>query len=183
MKCPRCESSLRLTRIKSIRVHRCAQCGGRWCGASELRLLKDREDHGDYRWIDFDLWKDRDRFLAGDQEKLPCPADGETMTSVRYGESPVRADICARCKGIWLDSGEYEKILQYLETVVDTETVSDYLSDVKDEFVEILTGKESVASGLADLGKVLYLLQLRFMVQHGNIAALVRRMARGIPGV
>lgn len=182
MKCSRCGSDLRLTRIRSIKVHRCPQCSGTWCGASELRLLKDRENHGDYRWIDFDLWREKEKFLAGKQERLPCPNDGQSMISVRYGASPVRVDICTKCKGVWLDGGEYEKILEYLETVVDTETVAGYLSDVKDEFVEILTGKESVASGLADLGKVLYLLQLRFMVQHGNISALVRRMGRGVPG-
>ena len=182
MKCPRCGGRTRARTIKSLKVDRCPGCGGSWCGPGELRLLKDREKAGDYRWIDVDLWRERERFRAGRQEGLVCPKDRQRMTTVRYGTSRVRVDICARCEGIWLDQSEYEKILRYLEKRVNTETLREYLHDVRDEFVEIFTGRESIPSEIADFLKVLHLLELRFIVQHKNIGAALQTASRGVPG-
>jgi Zn-finger nucleic acid-binding protein len=40
-----------------------------------------------------------------------CPLDGETlMMSERAG---VEIDYCPKCRGIWLDRGELDKILAY----------------------------------------------------------------------
>ena len=153
-----------------------------WYDAGELRLLKDREAHGDYRWIDFDLWRDRERFRLGKQERLVCPRDKGTLTSVRYGGSRVRADICATCQGVWLDGGEYERILKYLDKRVNEETVGEFLADLRHEFVELFTGREGLRSEIGDIAKVLHLLELRFVVQHARIADTLRTVTRGVPG-
>lgn len=168
--------------VKSITVQRCSSCHGTWYARDQLRLLKDKENHQDYRWIDFDLWRDRDKFLAGEQRNRSCSEDGETLQTVRYGDSDLLVDICTKCAGIFLEQGEYRAILDYLEHKVDSETVGDYLHDVKEEFVDLFTGHEGPASELADLGKVLSLLQLRFAVQHKHIASILRAASRGIPG-
>ncbi len=181
MQCPRCAGRTRKVRVKSVRVDRCTSCRGTWYDAGELRLIKDREQRGDYRWIDVDLWKDRRKFLTGEQEGLVCPKDGRPMTTVRYGKSPVRVEICGHCKGIWLDRGEYEKILEQLEHKVNEETLAEYLGELKDEFVEVFTGPEGPRSELADLAKVLHLLELRFIVEHSDFAATLQRIAK-VPG-
>ena len=85
-------------------------------------------------------------------------------------------DICDACRGIWLDQQEYEAIIAYLEKMVVTESVGDYLQDVRDELVELFTGREDPLSELRGLGKVLYLLQLRFGIEHPALAALLRRL-------
>lgn len=41
--------------------------------------------------------------------KLACPKDGTTMKAVRLGSAEI--DVCAACHGLWLDRGEYEKII------------------------------------------------------------------------
>ena len=41
---------------------------------------------------------------------LVCPRDGATLVEVN--KSGVMIDVCPECKGIWLDRGELEKILQ-----------------------------------------------------------------------
>src|SRR3990172_4482837 len=182
MTCPRCGGNTRKRRVKSIAIERCPGCGGSWYSADMLRLLKDRERAGDYRWIDIDLWRHAGQFRAGRQERLACPKDRTVMTTVRYGDSRIRVNICTRCRGIWLDKGDYERILRYLENKVDSETLGGYVHDLKDEFLEIFTGPESAASELADFTKVLHLLELRFVVQHSTIATALRSAAKGVPG-
>ena len=182
MDCPRCGTALKRRRMKSVGFQRCPPCGGSWYRADRLGVLKEREAHGDYRWIDVDLWRERERFRAGKQEHLVCPKDKVEMTTVRYGTSRVRVDICTRCRGIWLDQSEYDKILKHLEKRVSTETFEEYLDDVREEFIEIFSGPESFRSEIGDFLKVLHLLELRFIVQHPNVAAGLQRAARGVPG-
>jgi Zn-finger nucleic acid-binding protein len=154
-----------------------------WCDSDEMRLLKDKEDGGDYRWIDVDLWKRADDMRAAEQSGQRCPKEGSVMTTVRYGDSDVTVDICPSCKGVWLDKGAYDRILEYLEHLVDSATVGDYLDDLKDEFVDVFRpGGEGPVAEIGDLGKVLHLLELRFRVEHRNLGDILERIGRSIPG-
>jgi Zn-finger nucleic acid-binding protein len=170
MDCPKCHEPLESVSVGGVQVQRCSRCAGTWYDKGELRVLKDKESHGDYRWIDFALWKDADKFRARTQQRYSCPRDGQPMTTVHYGESSIAVDICPRCEGIWLDKGEYEEIVRYLEEVVESSSVADYLGDIRDEFVELLEAREAPWSVMKDLGKILYLLQLRFVLNHPNLA-------------
>jgi Zn-finger nucleic acid-binding protein len=178
MDCPKGHGRLKRVTFGSIPVDRCAECGGSWYDSDELRLLKDREAHGDYCWIDFDLWKEIGKFRAARQQRYNCPRDGGPLTTVRYGDSSVTVDICSRCKGIWLDKDEYDEIVAYLEETVDSHTVSDYLNDLREEFLEVLNGPESLASEVRDLSRVLYLLQLRFVIEHSTFGTLINSLPR-----
>jgi len=181
MKCPRCAGRTRKMRVKSVQVDRCAKCFGTWFDADEMRVLKDREKRGEYRWIDFDLWRDRAKFRAGRQEGLVCPKDGEAMITVRYGRSPVRIDICGRCQGIWMDQGEYAKVIAYLDKKVNSETVGEYLHELREEFVDVFTRRKGVRAELADMAKVVHLLELRFRAEHPKLVEQLERTIR-IPG-
>lgn len=181
MKCPRCASRTRKVRVKSVQVDRCMKCLGTWFDAGEMRVLKDREKRGDYKWIDIDLWRDRAKFRAGRQEGLLCPKDGQSMITVRYGRSPVRVEICAICQGVWLDQGENAKVLAYLEKKVNTETVGEYLHELREEFVDLLTLREGVRAEIADIAKVLHLLELRFRAEHPKLVEQLERTIR-VPG-
>ncbi len=176
MDCPKGHGQLTGLDVGSVRIDRCPECAGSWYDVNELRLLKDKEAHGDYRWIDFGLWKEMDKFRADSQERYVCPSDGRPMTTVRYGDSPVLVDICSECKGVWLDHNEYERIIAYLEEMVNAHSAGDYLKDVRDEFLEIFVGPEGPLSEMSDLGRVLYLLQMRFAIEHPNLAAIVRTL-------
>ncbi len=41
--------------------------------------------------------------------KMQCPVDGETL--VMADRSGVEIDYCPRCRGVWLDRGELDKII------------------------------------------------------------------------
>ena len=166
MKCPKCEVPTKPVEMKSITVDRCPRCGGMWFEQDELRLLKNKEHHGEYRWVDVDLWKDPEKLKVMKESYADCPKDRTPMATIRYGDSDVAVEACPKCFGIWLDVGEYDKIIGHLDRKVESETVADVLADVEDEFVELFTGREGLKSEIADLGKVLYMLQLRFAIEH-----------------
>jgi Zn-finger nucleic acid-binding protein len=41
---------------------------------------------------------------------MRCPVDGETL--VMTDRSGVEIDYCPKCRGVWLDRGELDKILE-----------------------------------------------------------------------
>lgn len=183
MKCPRNATDLNQTEHNEVAYYRCPTCGGSWFANDRLRVLKDKASGGDYRWIDIDLWKERDDFRSGSQQQLVCPSDGGAMVTVDYSDSDVHVDICTTCQGIWLDADEYAKITSYLEQRVNSETVSGYVDELRDEFVDIFTNPKHAGSEVGAFFKVLHLLELRFGVEHKNIAGLLGSAGRGIPGV
>jgi len=176
MDCPKGHGRLRSLVVASLRIDRCSECGGSWYDQDEVRLLKDKESQGDYCWIDFDLWKDIAKFRAARQQRYACPRDGRPLTTVYYGDSRISVDVCSECKGIWLDETEYDEIIAYLEKMVNTKSVGDYLRDVRDEFLEIFRGPEGALSEMKDLDRVLYLLELRFVVEQPGLTKILNAL-------
>lgn len=176
MKCPIDQTELQERTVGPVKLDICPRCAGSWHDVDELRVLKDREAGGDYRWIDVELWRDPEQFRAPEQRGLPCPRDGARLTTMEYGETSVVVDACPTCHGIWLDRGEYEKIIEDLDRRVNTQSLGDYLSDLREEFLEVLSGPEGSLSEFKDLDRVLYLMQLRFAAEHPGIAAILRSL-------
>jgi hypothetical protein len=173
MNCPNCHHNLEAVDVGGIHINRCPNCKGTWFDKNELRVLKDRQANGDYQWLNVDLWRDVDKFRARRQQRYTCPKDGNQMTTVHYGESNVAVDICSMCQGIWLDHDEYREIIRYLEETVDSSSSADYLKDVRNELAEVFEGRESPLGALQDIGKILYLLEVRFTVEHPTLASLM----------
>ena len=172
MNCPNCHQTLEGVGVGGIRIDRCPNCQGTWFDKDELRVLKDREDGGDYHWLNVDLWKDIDKFRSRRQQRYSCPKDGHPMTTVHYGQSDIAIDVCSTCQGAWLDKEEYQRIISYLEETVDSSSTGDYLDDIRQELVQVFEGRESPLGALKDVGKILYLLELRFTVEHPTLAKL-----------
>ena len=178
MECPKCHKPLESVAVGHVQVERCTECAGTWYDKGQLRVLKDKESHGDYSWIDFDLWKDIGKFRARRQQRYSCPRDGLPMTTVHYGDTSIALDICSECRGIWLDKGEYDEIVRYLEKVVDSSSVGDYVNDMREEFVQLLEAREAPWTVMKDVAKILYLLELRFVVDHPGLAGAVSALPK-----
>lgn len=176
MDCPKDRTPLEIVHFHSIPIRRCPRCGGTWYEKDQLRILKDKEAHGDYCWMNLDLWKDADKFRAASTPRYTCPADNDPLTAVHYGDSNIVVDICPTCKGVWLDKREYSQIIKYLDDVLDSESVGDFLKDLREEFRAILGGHP--VAELRGLAKVLYLLELRFFVQHPALMSAVQSLPR-----
>ncbi len=172
--CPQCNQEMRKSRVASIEVDECPGCKGLWFDDDELRLAKD-ESRPDLRWLDFELWKHHDHFRAS-QRHLKCPDCGGDLVGIEYGKAQVVVDACATCHGIWLDKGEFQRILEALLQETAAKDVGEYLEDTLEEAKELLTGNESFLSEWRDLRAVLKLLQLRFFIEHPRLLSLISGM-------
>lgn len=175
MKCPDCGAELGPFNYRDILIHECPKCKGRWFERDELRKAKDKADD-DLRWLDFDPFgKEAAKFQVASRGKH-CPRCSVKMMSLTYQTSRVIIDECQSCRGIWLDHGEFQAIIRYLETIVATEGASEYTKDVFRQFLQIPTGPKGPISEVRDFLVVLKLLEERMMVEHPALAEAAQKM-------
>lgn len=172
MICPNCKKeTLEKIKFHKVQIDRCTQCHGIWFDKGELRKSKDEKDQY-LKWLDVDLWREGKNFQISSSEKI-CPSCEKTLYEVRYGESNIKVDICNSCKGVWLDKGEFEKIIAYLKNVVGTETLTKYLKHTFEEAKEIFTGQEKLSSEIEDFLLVIKLLEYRLLSQYPIIGDII----------
>ncbi len=180
MQCPEDASELQTADYKGVPIGECPQCLGRWFDRDELKKAKDRTDE-DLRWLDFDPFgADADRFAVRTQGKQ-CPKDSARMAALTYERSGVVIDRCPRCHGIWLNHGEFEKIVRYLEGVLLAKPASELTRDALKQLGEIVTGPEGVGSGVRDFLAVLKMLELRLSFEHPAVAEAADKIYRLFP--
>jgi Zn-finger nucleic acid-binding protein len=103
------------------------------------------------------------------------------MPAVNYGQTGVEICICPKCRGAWLDTGQFDKIVACLHEELETKSASDYVRDSLEEAKELVTGKEGLASEWKDFSTVLKMLEYRFFVEHPKILDAVREAAKRMP--
>ena len=181
MTCPDCRGKLHQIDYRGIQIDECASSKGRWFDRDELRKAKDKTDD-DLRWLDFDAFGDHvDKLKVSSTRRKQCPRCSVDMSALTYDTSQVRIDKCSQCKGIWLNHGEFEAIVKYLENIVMTKTASEYAKDVFKQFLEIATGPESKLSEVRDFLAVLKLLELRLVVENPKIIEASQKIYRYSP--
>jgi Zn-finger nucleic acid-binding protein len=161
MKCPRCEIDFERSEVGTVRVEECGTCGGMWLGEEELRRAKDETDP-DLNWMDFDLWRHRDQFNVVDRA-AGCPACGGDMVVLDYGETDVQVDYCEHCRGVWLEGGEFEKIIAALRQELTTKKLPGYILASLKEARDLVRREEGLLSDWTDLRTVLRMLKYRIM--------------------
>lgn len=182
MLCPLCKENLDTAIFYGVEVDYCPICLGMFFEEDELRLAKDEKDD-ELRWLDIDLWKKEEDFKVKKSQKF-CPACRLPLYEINYGESEIRftptksrdgikVDICYNCKGIWLDRGEFRKIMDYLKERADFELLKNWASNLKEEFWEIFTGPEVFREELLDFLTLLKILTYKFSSLHPLIAILI----------
>ena len=114
MFCPFCKKiELEKAIFNNVEVDYCPSCLGVWFEEEELRWAKDARDEN-LKWLDMDLWEKEKDFKISRGQKL-CPDCRLPLYEVVYGESQVKVDLCSICRGVWLDKGEFQKIIEYLK--------------------------------------------------------------------
>lgn len=183
MKCPKCKKELsEKIKISDVSIDRCAKCGGLWFEKDELRLAKDKKAPA-ARWLDveikdksinwfhFQLWKDKGKFKARKDIKY-CPADQIPLYRLNYGDTPIEIDVCGVCYGVWLDQGEFKKIIDYVKNKAEYELLHNYARNLARETKEIFAGPDAIKSEVADLLMLTKLLKYKLMVQRPNLVKL-----------
>ena len=166
MECPICKVNLKETILRNTAVNFCSDCLGVWFEEDELRQAKDQKDE-ELKWLDVDLWKDKRKFrltpsfyTAADgkiSQKL-CPKCRLPLYETSYGDSAIKVDLCNLCRGVWLDRGEFEAIVEYLKKKADYELARNYAKNLLAEGMEVFAGPEKFREELAD-----FLTVLKFM--------------------
>lgn len=203
MLCPLCQKTLDKAILNNVEVDFCPDCFGLWFEKEELRWAKD-EKAKDLKWLDIDLWSDKKRFKIAYGQKL-CPSCRLPLYEVDYhhnspkpslkGKSPkksksrvqgigknlsapVKVDVCNLCQGIWLDRGEFKKIIEHLKEKGSYEVLNNYSKNLVREFWEIFTGPETLREEILDFLTILKLLNYKFAVQHPTISEIISRLPK-----
>jgi len=176
MFCPKCKKPLEKTIFYNTEVDYCSQCLGIFFEEEELRWAKDEKDES-LRWLDIDLWKDKKLFKISYGIRL-CPKCRLPLYEVYYGDSRIIVDVCNICQGVWLDRGEFKKIIEYLKDKADYEILHNYLKNLKEEFGEIFSGPETLREEFLDFLAILKLLNYKFAVQYPIITRIISQLPK-----
>lgn len=175
MKCPiHKNSKLESAVFYNTEVDFCPIGLGIWFDKEELNIAKDtKKDNLD--WLDVDLWEDKTKFEISKEEKL-CPHCDVPLYQVTYHDSDIVVDICNVCQGIWLDRGEFKKIINYLQDKASQELLENYTEVLMEETSEVFTGPESLEDELSDVGTVMGLLKHKLAVKFPMLTDIINSL-------
>lgn len=176
IKCPKCKVFLRNEIFNNVEVDYCPKCLGVWFEEDELRLAKDEKDKN-LQWLDIDLWDNEEKFKVSGGIRI-CPSCRVPLYEVRYGDSNVVVDVCSLCRGIWLDRGEFKRIIEYLKEKADKEILDNYTKNLLKEFSEIFTGPETLKEEFLDFITVLKLLNYKIVVKHPKLSKFMSNLPK-----
>ncbi|UCH09628.1 MAG: zf-TFIIB domain-containing protein [Fidelibacterota bacterium] len=179
MNCPKCDHELAVKLLGTIQVDECPACGGTWFDRDELRQAKDQADP-DLNWMDFELWKHQDRFKIKAQQ-VACPKCTVDMVVIDYGDTRIEIDHCPLCEGVWLDAGEFEKIIAALTQELLTKTLPEYIKASLEEAAEIIKGPERLLSEWRDFLTVFRMLQYRVLTNNLVVSEALTKVQSGSP--
>jgi Zn-finger nucleic acid-binding protein len=116
MDCPVCHTFLNRVIFHDMAIDSCNQCGGLWFDEGELKdyirgKLFERRDIPE---SPIELNKNVVGTALIKEPAKSCPHCHQSMQSFNYCyDSNVILDKCPECSGIWVDGGEFEKMVQY----------------------------------------------------------------------
>ena len=177
--CPNCNIELKPKMIGLVEIDECEKCKGIWFDKDELRQVKDITD-SDLNWMDFEIWRHLDK-IETQARNLKCPKCEQTLVAIKYGETDITIDYCPNCKGTWLDSDEFKKIIASLELELQTKSFSEYLTSSLQEAKEIISGPESISSEWKDLSTVIRLMQYRLFLENPRLLDNLIEIQKGLP--
>jgi Zn-finger nucleic acid-binding protein len=102
--CPRDNRSMVLDEYKTHPRHECKRCRGILLEGRHIAAAL-----GKLRGGVADTAEGSPLLLKLPASRFACPHDGAVMRVAVY--SGVEIDVCPRCRSVWLDRGEYEKIV------------------------------------------------------------------------
>lgn len=177
--CPRCGIKLDNCIFYNTEVDYCPQCLGIFFEKDELLQAKDTKDQ-ELSWLDIDLWKDETKFRISYGIRL-CPNCRLPLYEVYYGDSKIIVDVCNLCYGIWLDRGEFKKIIEYLKDKADWKILNEYTKTLLEQLWEVFSGfigPKSFRDELLDFFILLKLLNYKFNIQRSKIAKMISNLPR-----
>ncbi|MDX1460742.1 MAG: MFS transporter [Xanthomonadales bacterium] len=108
MRCPKCRADMELLHIDGIEVDRCTDCRGIWFDEGEMEALNNREAA-----VAIDTGSAREGRVFDSIEDYRCPrCGGEMNWTVDADQRHIGYEVCADCRGAYLDAGEFRDLSQ-----------------------------------------------------------------------
>jgi len=174
MNCPRDGQALEEAQLEHVSVHDCSSCGGVWFQADELHRAEANADKW-IGWIDVDVFGAAQK--TGRRSGRRCAVCGHEMNTLEYPHSNVEIEVCPSEHGVWLDKGEFDKIVKALDDLTDKLSARAYEHAAIHQLREIVSGNESHLRELRNFMTVFRLMELRLGVEHPATAEAVNRIS------
>lgn len=176
MKCADCNTELKQSTFKGIKIDTCPECNGRWFDREELKKAKDNADE-DLRWINFDPFSKEADDYSVKSEKKKCPKCNTTMASLNYKKSNIILNKCETCHGVWVHHGEFKKIILYLEKTLADLSSGEIAIDSLKHLFEI----KDIEEGIKDYFVIFKLLNLKVSIEHPTLAEAINNIYKYLP--
>ena len=109
--CVKCTSVLDRKEVAGIEVDVCPRCGGIWLDRGELEALGSRSDE-ELAALREALGIRKGAPPVPSETTTACPACDGTLRELRFGN--ILIDFCPKCRGIWLDKGEFDAAVAFV---------------------------------------------------------------------
>lgn len=110
MNCPRCVVPLEWKSCTFGGLNCCPMCQGLWLDNAALKEARHKDEA--------QLVDDFTALPGAVDSILFCPSDAAGMKTITH--AGVELDTCRECKGLWLDKGEWEKLVNVHRTPAGT---------------------------------------------------------------
>lgn len=172
-KCPNDHSELVSVVFNGVRVDECSKDKGIFFERTELDRAKNASDP-DLKWLRVDLFAGRNNKFTKYKTHKKCPKDDSEMITLEYPYSKVKIEECMLCEGVWLEHGEFQKIITSLEKKTNELTSSEIKSDFGHELARLLEGTDDVGVELGELATLLKLYEIRLETEHPTLEKWLR---------
>ena len=141
--CPRCKFGLQRLQVASIALSECTKCGGLWSDAATFEKICSEKDE-QATTLAFFRNRQQESNANVPINYVPCPQCHQLMNRSNFARSSgVIIDLCKE-HGVWFDSGELPKIIDFLNNgglararekeLIDLQAERDKLRDERREF-------------------------------------------------
>ena len=177
MFCPTCKNvDLENVIFNDVEADFCPQCLGLWFELDEFAQAKNKKDQT-LNWLDIDLWKNSKKMRIDAGQKV-CPLCEVPLYAINYGNSKIQVDFCSLCQSLWMERGEFAKIIDYLRVEKSQQILKHYAKNLLTEGVEMLWGPEDFTAEVKDFTAVLKMLRYKLAVQHPVITRLISALPK-----
>lgn len=175
-KCPKDKTSLSDVIFNNTIVDYCPECLGLWFDEDELRQAKDEKDKS-LNWVDVDIWSDPKKFKITRGMRL-CPECRLPLYEVYYDSSKIIIDVCNLCHGVWLDRGEFKKIIEWLGEQRYYGVVNNYAKNLLKQAKEVFSGPETLREEILDFITILKVLNYKFAEKYPEITKIISNLPK-----
>jgi len=150
-----------------------------WFDSNELDQLKSQIDES-IRWIDIDLWKfaNRANFKASE---FDCPKCQTVMSELTFDNSNVNLEFCINCGGVWLDRGELNSVMKFIQEKMASESLGELGKASLGQFKEMFGGPKGLLEEVKDYIAAWRMVSTKFAVTHPTLVEKIRLIRSSVP--